>query len=177
MKTMQHDNADRKYSFWLCPVPLRQQPVNQYRELRERNFFRWVVLDRPIYCTKLLAVWITGMLLTLYAITIRSDRSGITVSDFLGSAIAGEVAVLFSVIMLYAAWNYVHSRLISLKINYKISSGEFQSWRKPKSVLMRDSLVARFQVRPILERIKQTIIFSLLLFMVNLLTLFLVINS
>lgn len=116
------------------------------------------------------------MLLTLYAITIKSNQYGITLANFLWGSTLGEVAVLFSLIKLYAAWNYVHSRLISLKVNYKISSGEFQLWHKPKSVLMRDSLVARFQVRPILQRIKQTIIFILLLFIVNLLTLFLVIN-
>ena len=179
---MQHNNAgDRDFSFMICPVPLRQQPVIQYRRLKEKRFFRWAILTRSVYNTKLLAVWVTGVLLCLYAVNINSPQHGvISVVDLLWSAIVGKLALLCCLLKLYAAWRYVYSRLINSEIVYKILKAETVKvvvWQKSQLFMTRDALVARFQVKHILKRIEQTLLSVLLLFSINIIILFLVTNA
>ena len=178
MKTMQYNNTgDRNFSFLVCPVPLRQQPVFQYRELTERSFFRWVTLTNSVYGTKLSVVWSTGVLFSLYGLTIQSE-SGITLADILWSTIVGEFAVFACLLKLYLAWNYVHSRLMNQEITYKVPrERKIAVWQKSQSIAMRDYLIARFQVRQLLERIRHTVLSILFLFGINSLVLFLITNS
>lgn len=178
MKTMQHNNADDKnFSLTICPVPLRQQPVFQYRELRERSFFRWAILNTPMYSTKLSVVWATGFMLTLYAVTIQSKQYRISLSNIMWGAIVGEFAVFGCLLKLYAAWNYVHSRLIDQKIAYEVPrENKVAIWQKSQLMIVRDYLIARFQVRHLLERIKHTISLILFLFGIKLSILFLIAN-
>ena len=178
---MQHNNAgDRDFSFMICPIPSRQQPVIQYQRLKEKRFFRWAILTHSVYSTKLLAVWVTGVLVCLYAINIDSPKyEGISVVDLLWCAIIGELAVLCCLTKLYTAWRYVYSRLINSEIVYKIPRAKAVKvavWQKSRLFMMRDTLVARFQVKHILKRIEQTLLSVLLLFGINIIILFLVTN-
>ena len=173
---MQHDNPDETSSTSLtCPVPTNQQPVYQYRILKDRKFFRWAVLNDSIYTSKLLSIWAIGLLLSLYATTVSSAMYSITVSNLLWGAIAGNIAVILCVLKLYAVWYCVHSNLMNQKIVYEIAKlRKTAVWQKPELMAMRDWLIARFQIRPILQRLQRTIL--LLFFSFNLLV-FLLINS
>ena len=177
---MQHNNAgDRDFSFVICPVPLRQQPIIQYQRLKEKRFFRWAILTHSVYSTKLLAVWVTGVLVCLYAININYPKyGGISVVDLLRCAIVGKLAVLCCLTKLYAAWRYVYLRLINSEIVYKIPTKAVKVtvWQKSQLFMMRDALIARFQVKHILKRMEQTLLSVLLLFGINLVILFLVTN-
>ena len=179
MKTMQYNDVDDKnFSFMICPVPLRQQPVFQYWKLKEKSFFRWATLTTLMYSTKLSVIWGSGFLFALYTVTIQSKQYGITLPNILWGAIVGEFAVFGCLLKLYTAWNYVHSRLIDRKIAYKVPKEEkIAVWQKSQLMMMRDSLIARFQVGYILKRIKQTILLVLLLFGMKLIILFLINNS
>lgn len=179
---MQHNNAgDRDFSSVICPVPLRQQPVIQYQRLKEKRFFRWAILTHSIYSTKLLAVWVTGVLLCLYAINIDSSKYGrVSVIDLLRCAVVGKLAVLCCLLKLYTAWRSVYSRLTNSEIVYKIprvKTVKVAVWQKSQLFMMRDALIARFQVKHILKRIEQTLLSILLLFGINLVILFIVTNS
>ena len=158
MKIMQNDNVDESGFTFFTPVPSEQIPVNEYRSLQESRFFRWAILERWKYTTKLLAVWIAGFLFSALVFTTRSTAYNLALSDCLWSIIIANIFVLLSLMRLYAAWHYVYSRLLVNKIDYKISNPQKTiAWRKPKLIQERDNLVARFQIRPVLQRLRQTI--------------------
>ena len=153
MKSVQHNNENIDAS----PIPLEQQPVREYWCLKKRRFFRWAILDLSKYVNKLLAVWISSLLLALFVFAMRSPHRVLSYSELLIGAIIAELAVLAALIKLYAGWNYIRFRLIHREIDYKIWSFEqTKVYRKPKLMLARDVLIARFQVIPVLKRIEKS---------------------
>ena len=99
-----------KFAHFLASAPLKQLPINEYKDLKRSRFFRWAVLDRQKYATKLLAVWIASFMMSMFIVASLSVDRDITSSSFLKSAIVGKIAVLLALIKLYAAWKYVHLR-------------------------------------------------------------------
>lgn len=176
MKMMQHNDKDRDLAFFFCPVPPGQLPINEYQHLKESTFFQWAILEGWKYILKLIAVWVGGCLFALFIINGRSTYHAINGSDFCIGALMGKLAVLFVLIRLDAAWRNVYSRLIHQKIDYQIyASRKTKIWQKQKTMGVRDCLVARFQVRPILKRLKQSILILLLFISLDLLILFITI--
>ena len=166
MKTMQHNNAD-KFAHFLASVLLKQLPINQYKDLKQSKFFRWAILSRWKYATKLLAVWIGGFLVAMVVLGSLSVHHDI-MSAVYGGATVEKIAVLLSLTKLYIAWCRIHLHPIAQEIDYKIyDSIEDNVWCKPKLILSKDLLIDRFQVRPILQRIKQTIFLFYFCFLVS----------
>ncbi|MEL6163393.1 MAG: CGLD27 family protein [Cyanobacteria bacterium J06628_3] len=163
--------------FSICPVPRKQIPVNEYRDLKERMFFHWAILEDSKYAAKLLAVWVSGLLIAAFLIAGKSVSRNITYVGFYWSAILAKIAVLLCLMQLYTAWHYLYLRLMNQKIAYKLlESSKTAVWYKPESTLIRDRLIARFQVRPVLKRIKQTILLVLLFLILNFSILFLTLS-
>ena len=159
MKIMQNDNVDESGFTFFTPVPSEQIPVNEYRSLQESRFFRWAILERWKYNSKLLAVWIAGFLFSALIFTTRSTAYSLALSDCLWSIITAKIFVLLCLLRLYAAWHYVYSRLLVNQIDYKIFKlQKTVAWEKPRLMRERDNLVARFQIKPVLQRLRQTII-------------------
>lgn len=156
---MKHDNANNGiFAFNFCPVPIKQLPVKKYQSLKESNFFRWAFLDNLKYITKLLAVWISGLLLAALVASSKSTYNDVNFLCILKFAIAGKIVALLCCIKLYTAWYSVKSHLISQKVVYQIiDERKICVWYKSNLMLIRDRLIAEFQVRPILKRIKRTI--------------------
>ena len=172
---MQHNNENVNLAS-ACPVPLEQQPIQQYRHLRESRFFRWAILKRDKYTVKLLAVGISGLLLTLLVFAAK-DQYNIYKYNFWVSTVIAQLIVLVFLIRLYAAWEYIYLRLISQRIDYRIlATRKTRLWDKPKLWLAQDRLIARFQVRPTLKRLKHSILHLLLFTSLNFLILFITIN-
>ena len=114
IEIMQYNNPDEKsLTFSICPIPINQQPVYQYRILKDRKFFRWATLSSSAYTGKLLAVWAIGLLFTLCAIVASPGHYGITVPDLLWGTIIGNLAVIFCALKLYAVWYCLHSGLVN----------------------------------------------------------------
>ena len=156
---MQNDNVDESGFTFFTPVPSEQIPVNKYRSLQESKFFRWAILERWKYITKLLAVWVAGFLFSTLVFTTRSTADNLALSDCLWSIITANIFVLLCLLRLYAAWHYVYSRLLVNKIDYKILNLKKTAvWEKPRLMQERDNLVARFQIKPVLQRLRQTTI-------------------
>ena len=71
----------------------------------------------------------------------------------------GNTAVIFCILKLYAVWRCIYSGLIKQKIVYEIPRlRKATTWQKPQLMMIRDRLIARIQVRPILQRLKQTLL-------------------
>jgi hypothetical protein len=140
-----------------CPVPLEQQPVNEYEVLKESWLCCWATLDSLSYTLKLFWVLVIGWLIVspIAAASFSPLKKPVffTLSSGLGAMLL--VALVLSRILL--GWYYIRDRLQAQKVIYEESGWyDGQIWEKPPEVLTRDRLIVTYQVDPILQRLKQT---------------------
>jgi hypothetical protein len=141
----------------ICPVPTEQQPINEYQELKESWFFRWVTLDLPDYIMKLAWVWGWSWLVAgPLAAASFAPKKHLVQFLLCGGAGAG-VFLALTLLRLYLGWSYVRDRLLRETIFYEESGWyDGQTWTKPPEILTRDRLIVSYQVQPILQRLKRT---------------------
>jgi hypothetical protein len=141
----------------ICPVPTEQQPINEYQELKESWFFRWVTLDLPDYIMKLAWVWGWSWLVAgPLAAGSFAPKKHLVQFLLCGGAGAG-VFLALTLLRLYLGWSYVRDRLLRETIFYEESGWyDGQTWTKPPEILTRDRLIVSYQVQPILQRLKRT---------------------
>ncbi|KAG8381815.1 hypothetical protein BUALT_Bualt05G0012100 [Buddleja alternifolia] len=144
-----------------CPVPLDQQPINEYQALSNSFFFSWASSDVVEYCSRL---FVTGAVFGLFV--------GLPVSWFgsvrpeseplrlvLGSFSSGLFVVILAVVRMYLGWAYVGNRLLSATVEYEETGWyDGQIWVKTAEVLARDRLLGSFSVKPVLGRLKNTLL-------------------
>lgn len=77
----------------------------------------------------------------------------------LGSVSSGLFAVTLVVLRMYLGWAYVGNRLLSATVEYEETGWyDGQIWVKTAEVLARDRLLGSFQVKPALNRLKDSLI-------------------
>lgn len=143
-----------KSSVSVCPIPLEQQPVNEYQQLRDSWFFSWATLGLWQYSWKFF--WM-GMVSSFLAATVAVDSFSPSRNpgQFLVATIMGSTLIpILALLRLYSAWWYVSDRLSKETVFYEESGWyDGQTWPKPPAMLTRDRLIANFDVAPILRRL------------------------
>ncbi|KAG2666064.1 hypothetical protein I3760_15G037600 [Carya illinoinensis] len=125
-----------------CPVPLEQQPINEYQTLSTSFPFSWASSDIVEYSSKLL---VTGASFALFI--------GLPVAWFgtvgpetepfkriICSVSSGILLVTLAVVRMYLGWAYVGNRLLSATVEYE-ETGWYDG-----------------QVKPVLSRLKFTLV-------------------
>lgn len=140
-----------------CPVPLEQQPLNEYKDLSQSWFYRWALLNLNHYWQKLACVWGLSWLIS-GPVSAASFLPRKHLGEFLLCGSAGATLLLSLVLLrLYLGWWYVRDRLSRRTIFYEESGWyDGQTWEKPPEMLQQDLLVMNYQVQPILQRLQQT---------------------
>jgi hypothetical protein len=141
-----------------CPVPLEQQPLNEYESLRAAWFFRWATLDWQGYLQCLLWVWLPSWLLAgpIAAASFKPTRHPL--AFLLWASLGAFLLLLLVLSWLYLGWGYVRDRLVKTTISYEESGWyDGQQWAKPPEMLTRDRLIVTYQVQPILRRLQWSI--------------------
>ncbi|GMG99109.1 hypothetical protein Nepgr_000949 [Nepenthes gracilis] len=144
-----------------CPVPPDQQPINEYQNLSTSYLFSWAFGDAVEYSSRL---FVTGLAFTLLVGLPISSFGSIgsepePVKLVLGSVATGLFAVTLAVLRMYLGWAYVGNRLLSATVEYEETGWyDGQIWVKTAEVLARDRLLGSFQVKPLLSRLKNTLI-------------------
>ncbi|CAN1786381.1 Protein CONSERVED IN THE GREEN LINEAGE AND DIATOMS 27, chloroplastic [Linum perenne] len=150
-----------------CPVPVDQQPINEYQSLSTSFPFSWASGDIVQYCSRL---FVTGASFALFV--------GLPVAWFgsvgpqydplkpLSAAVSsGILVVSLAVLRMYLGWAYVGNRLLSATVEYE-ETGWYdgqtnlikQIWVKTPEVLTRDRLLGSITVKPVLSRLKNTLV-------------------
>ncbi|KAF8400986.1 hypothetical protein HHK36_014289 [Tetracentron sinense] len=144
-----------------CPVPIDQQPVNEYQSLRESFPFSWGSGDLVEYFSRLIA---TGASFALF-VGLPVARFGVANPEsepfkcFLGAISSGTFVVTLAVLRMYLGWAYVGNRLLSATVEYEETGWyDGQIWVKTAEVLARDRLLGSFLVKPVLSRLKYTLV-------------------
>lgn len=141
-----------------CPVPEDQQPLNEYKELRESWFFQWGTLQLSGYLLKLLCVWSLSWLIS-GPVAAASFPPAKHLLQFLLCGSAGATGLLALVLLqLYLGWAYVGDRLKRPTVSYEESGWyDGQIWAKTPEVQNQDQLIVTYQVQPILQRLQRTL--------------------
>lgn len=138
----------------VCPVPLDQQPLNEYQALRTSWFYGWPALDGGQYGRRLAVVWGLGWLVAgpVAAASFDPTRQPL---PFLLSGMAGASLLLaLLLVRLYLGWRYINQRLLSRTIFYEESGWyDGQTWDKTPEAQVQDRLVSVHQVQPLLTRV------------------------
>ena len=140
-----------------CPVPLEQQPINEYEKLKESWLFDWGTLAVNEYSRKIAWVgfWsaVIAIPLAMSVFVPQHDWFHCVLSSLVGIALF--TAIFIS--RIYLGWQYIKDRLKSDRIFYEESGWyDGQTWLKPTAMLNRDRLVASYEIEPILNRFHRT---------------------
>jgi hypothetical protein len=140
-----------------CPVPVEQQPLNEYEELKTAWLFRDSTLNWRSYLTKMFWIW-CGLWLLAGPVAAASFVPHKHLLHFLLCGAAGaSVGVVLALARLYLGWEYVSDRLYKPTVFYEESGWyDGQTWTKPPDILNRDRLIVSYEIRPILQRLKFT---------------------
>ncbi|GJP47297.1 hypothetical protein CLOM_g6514, partial [Closterium sp. NIES-68] len=77
----------------------------------------------------------------------------------LGSLGGGQLAVTLAALRLYLGWSYIGNRLFSATVEYEETGWyDGQVWVKTPELLARDRLLASYKVKPVLNRLKNTLL-------------------
>ena len=144
-----------------CPVPIEQQPTNEFIELSKSRIFSWPKTKKSLLLV-LIKFWAGSFVLFLVissgSIYFKSSLLKYVLLSFFSSL---SIPILIS-IRLYLGWNHVFKRLISERVEYEESGWyDGQVWIKPLVLKEKESLIASKEVKPILKNLVQ--IFSIIL--------------
>ena len=139
-----------------CPVPPEQRPLEEYVQLLDSWFFRWPTGGDLSLARALALGWLLALppclLVASGSLSLRHDPPQL----LLAGATAALLLPLFLLARQWLGWTYVRRRLVSERVDYEESGWyDGQVWEKPIAWRQQDLLVARHQVEPVLQRLRQ----------------------
>jgi hypothetical protein len=147
-----------------CPVDPEQLPLEEYRQLERSWFFRWPAKGPRELVRFLLMSWLgalpIGLLVASGSWSLKSHAPRLAIA-------ALTVTLVLPLLLLlrqWLGWSRLHGRLCSERVEYEESGWyDGQVWEKPLAWRQRDLLVAQHQVGPVLRRLRQGMLWVLLL--------------
>lgn len=141
-----------------CPVPLEQQPLEEYNSLILSDFF-------SLPAKKFKSYFLFLFLFSIFSILLMNllwlPSSFFLLSDLVSSLktfIVADSIVLLLTVRLYFSWSYVSKRLLSATIFYEESGWyDGQIWVKTSDMLIQDRLIAMNISIPLINRVKVSI--------------------
>ena len=143
-----------------CPVPLEQQPTNEFIELSKSVIFSWPKTKKSLIIV-LFKFWI-GTFILFLVISSGSIYFKKSILKYILLSFFSSLSIPFLIsLRLYLGWNHVFKRLNSESVEYEESGWyDGQVWVKPLVLKERESLIASNEVKPILKNLIQ--IFSII---------------
>nr|YP_009402678.1 hypothetical protein [Compsopogon caeruleus]ARX96034.1 hypothetical protein [Compsopogon caeruleus] len=155
-----------KYSK-LCPVPIEQQPLEEYKSLINSIFFKLPTYSYTYFFQFLLLISIFMIFLFILIICYNVLVLVHPLSLMSLILILLDSIIIFTLLFLYSAWSYITQRLLNSVVYYEESGWyDGEIWVKTPEVLLKDRLVANNTSIPLLNKIRNTFIsisFKLLL--------------
>lgn len=152
-----------------CPVPIDQKPLNEYNTLKESLDFGWTRKNFVNFKQILLLIVFAALIFwSVIFITISSNELYLFKMVIL-TCICSSVSTALILIRYYLGWNYIYSRLMQATIAYEESGWyDGQIWIKSPETLLQDRLIGTYELQPILDRLKKTILLFLSLSLIGL---------
>lgn len=140
-----------------CPVPSEQQPINEYQELKESCLFRSSQGTLKAYLKALAWIWVPSWIVTGPVAAASFAPEKLPVQFAISAAGGASLVLALALLRLYLGWKYVRDRLDNPVVVYEESGWyDGQTWTKTDEILARDRLIIRYQIDPILQRLRRT---------------------
>jgi len=141
-------------------VPREQRPINELAALKEDALSGWACLETAPYWVRLGAMWLAlGVVVGTPVSAVTFEPGKDPVEFTLAAAAGAAVAVMLLSVRTYLAWTYVGDRLFSAVVEYEESGWyDGQTWVKTPEVLTRDRLAGAYEVRPVVGRLRSTLL-------------------
>ncbi|XP_065849716.1 uncharacterized protein ycf36 [Euphorbia lathyris] len=144
-----------------CPVPLEQQPMNEYQNLSTSFPYSWAAGDIVEYCSRLFLTGASFALLVGLPVawfgSVRPESEPL--KPIFVALSSGIFVVSLAVVNMYLGWAYVGNRLLSATVEYEETGWyDGQIWVKSAEILARDRLLGSFSVKPVLSRLKYSLV-------------------
>ncbi|KAG7993498.1 hypothetical protein I3843_01G007700 [Carya illinoinensis] len=141
-------------------VPFEQRPVNEYSSLKDGILYSWGELDPGPFFLRLGGLWLgafTSLGVPIAAASFNPSREPLRFVLAAGTGTLFLVSLI--VLRIYLGWSYVGDRLLSAVIPYEESGWyDGQMWVKPPEILARDRLLGSYKVKPVIKKLKQTLV-------------------
>lgn len=140
-----------------CPVPIDQQPLQEYKSLLSSRFFSLPSKHFKNYLVDLFSV---SVLISFLIIVLVLSSDDFTLNNnmwkiILNSFVFNDIVVLLLILRLYLSWSYVVKRLLSATVFYEESGWyDGQIWVKTSDMLIQDRLIAINQGIPLIKQVK-----------------------
>ena len=145
----------------VCPVPLEQRPVNEFRELTESQYFRWATMRGWDFFKPLAIAFGASFIISAPTSAASYPIAEAPLEWFLIAAAGACLIPFLMLIRLYLGWNYIRSRLLDTKIFYEESGWyDGQTWEKTPDFLNQDKLIVTYEVQPVVKHLQQAIVFA-----------------
>lgn len=149
-------------------VPKDQRPVNELSQLKDDTLYSWGSLEMNDYLKRLGGVFAFFLALVGGPIAYQTfSPSDQPVEWILSASVGSLVVVAIVVVRIFLGWAYVSDRLLSASYAYEETGWyDGQTFVKPPEVLTRDRLLGMYETKPVLQKLRVTLIGSgILLFL------------
>jgi len=147
-----------------CSVPFEQRPLNEYLHLKQSFDFNWTITTPQNFLKNS-----TFLIIIIYMNCACLVFSTSTLNDTLTKKII--LSLLFSTSILtmiffrvYLGLNYIYNRLVQATVAYEESGWyDGQIWVKTTETLIQDRLIGKYELLPILTKLRTSAILFLAL--------------
>eukprot|EP00252_Welwitschia_mirabilis_P011353 TRINITY_DN25529_c0_g1_i2.p1 TRINITY_DN25529_c0_g1~~TRINITY_DN25529_c0_g1_i2.p1 ORF type:complete len:199 (+),score=22.78 TRINITY_DN25529_c0_g1_i2:236-832(+) len=103
-----------------CPVPLAQQPLNEYQTLTKSDFFSWALEDFWKYGLRLAGICTAFTTLIGWPVArVSVNPEQELLKCGIGALGGGLLIVTLVALRMYLGWAYVGNRLLSATVEYE----------------------------------------------------------
>ena len=152
----------------LCPVPIDQIPIIEYKNLSASKFFSWPKNKKTYFYQKLIFSWFLFLPITIIISTGSIQLVHSPLKLFLFSLIFSLFLPLFLIVRNLLSWSYIYKRLKSEKIEYEESGWyDGQTWEKPTQWRAKEFLIANHDIQPIIKKVETALITTLIAIIIS----------
>lgn len=144
-------------SFFLCPLPEEQKPLQMYLSLKEGWFVGWTTFSTPSYQKRLVQISLLLFFVTSLFNFPFFQESAYWIERFLVNICWSLSLLLFGVMICYFRWKELEKKFLDTTLPYEEGSWyNAQMWEKPFLIQQKDKDISQKKIRPILQRLLGT---------------------
>ncbi|KAJ9531431.1 hypothetical protein V8C86DRAFT_2471765 [Haematococcus lacustris] len=143
-------------------VPQDQRPANELKQLKEAQLYSWATLPEAAYLQRLALIFLFFFAFVGGPISYQTfDPLAQPLLWGLSATVGSLVIVAIAVVRIYLGWSYVGDRLMSAAVEYEESGWyDGEVFVKPPELLTRDRLLGMYEVKPVMAKLRTTLIGS-----------------
>lgn len=141
-------------------VPRDQRPSNELQQLKEGMLYSWGELPVNEFGLRIFGLYAVGFLLLGGPISFQTfNPTQQPIEFFLAGSTGTMIMVAIVVARIFLGWSYVSDRLLSAAIPYEETGWyDGETFVKPPEILTRDRLLGMYETKPVLRKLKGTLI-------------------